>query len=42
MFYKIMKLFKSGDTGEGGDREVLIEHLHSWQLPHKKREELFH
>jgi hypothetical protein len=27
---------------EGGGREVLIELLRSWQLPQKKREELFH
>ncbi len=34
----------SGDTGwgGGGGREVLIEQLRSWQLPQKKREELFH
>jgi hypothetical protein len=43
MICKIMKLFKIGDTGVGGGeyRVVLIEQLRSWQLPQKKREELF-
>ncbi len=31
-----MNLFKIGDTGGGEDREVLIEQLRSWQLPHRR------
>ncbi len=39
MICKIMKLFKSGDTGGGGGyRVVLLEQLRSWQLPQKERE----
>ncbi len=37
MFCKIMNLFKIGDTwGGGGVREVQIEQLRSWQLPHRR------
>ncbi len=36
MFCKIINLFKSGDTGGGGDGEELIEQLRSWQLPHRR------
>ncbi len=36
MFCKSMNLFKIGDTGWGGDGEMLIEQLRSWQLPHRR------
>jgi hypothetical protein len=36
MFCKSMNLFKIVDTGGGGDGEVLIEQLRSWQLPHRR------
>ncbi len=38
-----MNIFKSEDTRRGGGgRELPIELLRSWQLPHKKRKEFFH